>query len=53
MHRPASHSAMLGQASGVLRTMGVPWPTPLCSMRDNGTRRLYIRLTAVPLYHVP
>ena len=51
VHRPASHSAMLGQASGrargVLRTMGVPCPTPLCSMRDSGTRRLYIRLTAV------
>eukprot|EP00964_Phaeocystis_antarctica_P080318 scaffold50160_cov54-Phaeocystis_antarctica.AAC.2 len=36
-----------GRASGVLRTKGVPWPTPLCSMRDSGTRRLYIRLTAV------
>eukprot|EP00964_Phaeocystis_antarctica_P006618 scaffold3582_cov66-Phaeocystis_antarctica.AAC.1 len=36
-----------GRASGVLRTMGVPCPTPLCSMRDSGTRRLYIRLTAV------
>ena len=61
VHRPASHSAMLGQASGrasgVLRTKGVPWPTPSCSMRDSVSRRLYIRLTAVcpvpcAMYHV-
>ena len=42
-------------ASGVLRTKAVLWPTPLCSMRDSGTRRLYSPDRCLPcaMCHVP